>query len=508
MQWLNKAADEAMAAHPDGEILVESGSSPSGTYHLGHLREVITCDAIVLELRRRGRDARHIAYVDDLDGLRKIPVNVPAEFDKYLGRPLCDIPSPDGKARSYGEYFLKDLRDVSKVLGLDVEFIRSHKKYRTGFMIPAIEKCLEKVPQARKALEKISGRQLDENWSPIQIMENGYLKKRRFISLNDKDKTLDYEDKDGVVCTTGYAKGEVKLDWRLDWPGRWWLLDVGVEPFGRDHASAGGSYDTGVQIMKDVYGAKAPLAVPYDFVNLAGDTKKMSASKGTGLDALGTVKVLPPEIIRFFMLRFPPSKRLYFDPENGVSQLIDEFAELLAKGDKTDEEKQLVEISVNGMAPTVSSIPFTHLVASYQAALKDADKTLEVIRRTEHKQTVDDQEEIIRSELKYIDSWLKNWAPEDVKFELEPKPPKLTNDLEINYLQALAKKVTAAPADADGEWFHKAIYEFKDSAGLPPKQLFGSLYKVLIGKESGPRAGWFLSILPRDWLIKRLNLEA
>lgn len=181
MQWLNKIADEAMAAQPQGEILVESGSSPSGTYHLGHLREIITCDAIVLELRRRRREARHISFIDDLDGLRKIPVNIPDDYEKYLGRPLCDIPAPTGASSSYAEYFLKGLRDTAKALSIEAEFIRSHKKYRSGFFVPAIEKCLARVPQARAALEKISGRQLDEHWSPVQIMENGYLKKRRFL---------------------------------------------------------------------------------------------------------------------------------------------------------------------------------------------------------------------------------------------------------------------------------------------------------------------------------------
>src|SRR5436853_2605896 len=110
MQWLNTIVDDVIAQHPDGEILVESGSSPSGTYHMGHLRELVTCDAILTELRRRGREAQHIAFVDDLDGLRKIPVNVPAEFEQYLGRPLCDIPSPDGTKKSYAEFFIKDLK--------------------------------------------------------------------------------------------------------------------------------------------------------------------------------------------------------------------------------------------------------------------------------------------------------------------------------------------------------------------------------------------------------------
>jgi lysyl-tRNA synthetase class 1 len=509
MQWLNKVADDAIKAHPEGEILIESGSSPSGTYHMGHLREIITCDAILLELRRRGRDARHIAYVDDLDGLRKIPVNIPAEYEKYLGRPLCDIPAPSGTTKSYAEYFLKEFRDVAKALSMDVEFIRSHKKYRTGFFVPAIEKALEKTDKAKKALEKISGRKLDENWSPIQIMEDGYLKKRRFIDIDPKTKTLSYEDKNGVVKTTGYAKGEVKLDWRLDWPGRWWLLEVSVEPFGRDHASAGGSYDTGAQIMDDVYEAPAPMPVAYDFVNMAGDTKKMSASKGTGLNAMGVVKVLPPEIVRFFMLRFPPVKRLYFDPENGVSQLIDEFADLLAKEDKSADEEQLLYICRAGLENiTISRVPFTHLVSSYQAALKDPKKTIEIISRTESAKYIEQNTQIIQEELKYIDEWLKNWAPEDIKFELAPKPPAVISEIEREYLLALAKKIESAPAHADGEWFHKAIYELKDSTNLSPKQLFSTLYKVLIAKESGPRAGWFISILPRDWLIKRLKLEA
>jgi lysyl-tRNA synthetase, class I len=507
MQWLNKVADDVIAAHPEGEILIESGSSPSGTYHMGHLREIITCDAVLIELRRRGRDARHISYIDDLDGLRKIPANIPPEFEKYLGRPLCDIPAPTGTAKSYSEYFLKGFRDAAKTLSVDVEFIRSYKKYRTGFFVPAIEKCLERLPQAKKALEKISGRQLSETWSPIQIMEKGYLKKRRFVDINPKDKTLAYEDKDGVIRTTGYAHGEVKLDWRLDWPGRWWLLEVSVEPFGRDHASAGGSYDTGVQIMKEVYGVVPPLPVPYDFVNLAGDTKKMSASQGTGLDALGVVKVLPPEIVRFFMLRYPPLKRLYFDPENGISQLIDEFAALLAKDDKSDEEKQLIDVCGHNITPTVSGIAFSHLVASYQAALKDPQKTLDIIKRSQETSIAKAEQEIIQAQLVFIDEWLKKWAPPDVKFELAAKPPPIS-EKQRAFLEALAKKIESAPADADGEWFHKAIYELKDSTGLPPKQLFNTLYKVLIDKDSGPRAGWFLSILPRDWLISRLKLEA
>lgn len=510
MQWLNKIVDDVVERHPEGEILIESGSSPSGSYHMGHMRELVTADAIMLELQRRGRQAKHIQFVDDLDALRKLPINIPADYDKYLGFPICDIPAPDKSDTSYAEFFLKGLVDTCEVLGVDVEFVRSHKKYRAGFMVPAIERCLERVPQARQALEKISGRQLDEHWTPIQVMEDGRLKNRKFLSIDESAKSLQYQDAEGETQTVDYSKGEVKLDWRLDWPGRWWLLKVHVEPSGRDHMTKGSSYDTGVQIMKDVYEAEPPYPVSYDFINMAGDTKKMSASKGTGLDALEAAKIMPPEVMRFFILRSPPLKRLYFDPVNGVVQLMDEFAAFAAKTDRDDSEEQLLQIATRGIdKKTVSRVPFSLLVASYQAALKDPKQTLEIISRTEYAELAKQDAEIIQTELTFINTWLDKRAPEDIKFQLTQSVIKTDfNDKQTAYLSVLADKISAAPDDADGAWFHHAIYELKDSSQLEPKELFTTIYQALIGKQSGPRAGWFLSILPREWLIKRLRLEA
>lgn len=510
MQWLNDIADELIKRHPEGEILIESGASPSGTYHLGHLRELMTADAILLELRRRGREARHIQFVDDLDALRKIPYNVPQDFEQYLGKPLCDIPAPDGSQQSYADYFLQGLKDACETLGIDVEYMRAHEQYRSGWLAPAIERTLERLQPARHALETIAGRQLDEHWSPIQVMQDGRLKRRRFISLDKDAKTLRYETADGREQTARYDKGEVKLDWRLDWPARWWLLGVDCEPSGRDHVTKGSSYDTGVQIMKDVFEAEPPLSVPYDFINMAGDTKKMSASKGTGLDATEAARLIPPEVMRYFVFRFPPLKRLYFDPVNGVVQLMDEFAAFAAKNDRTESEEQLLYICTRDVrTKTVSRVPFSLLVASYQAALKDASTTLDIIKRTEYAEVAEADSSIIREELKFIDAWLETQAPPEVKFEVQSKvDASAFNDEQKQYLAALADKIEQAPADADGDWYHKAVYDFKDTSGLTPKQLFGTLYQALIGKDSGPRAGWFLSILPRDFLLKRLRLEA
>ncbi|MBI5906901.1 lysine--tRNA ligase [Candidatus Saccharibacteria bacterium] len=509
MQWLNKIIDEIIARHPQGEIIIESGISPSGSYHMGYLREIITCDAVKLELQRRGHQARHIHFVDDLDGFRKVPAGLPPGYEKYLGKPLCDMPAPDGSGQSYADYALKDFLDSVAKLGIEIDVIRSHERYRAGFFTKAIEKTLQDLPKVRKVLEEVSGRQLEKDWAPIQVNEDGYLKNRRFVSIDVAAKKITYLDPSDAEQVTDYSAGEVKLNWRLDWPSRWWLMGVNVEPFGRDHGTKGGSYDTGAALMKEVFDAPAPLPIPYDFVNRAGDTKKMSASKGNGILMSEVVTVLPPEVARYFILRYPPAKQLFFDPQGGVVRLIDEYAELLAKTEKTKADEQLIELSGHGIQSTVSSVPFSHLVSSYQAALKDPAKTLEIIGRTEERPIEESQKAIIEKQLVFIEQWLQKWAPDEVKFELAKSVEAAGfSETERAYLVRLADEIAAAPNDADGEWFHKTIYDLKDEFGLQPKEIFEPLYRALIGQESGPRAGWFLSILPRDWLVKRLRLEA
>ena len=509
MLWLETVVDEAIARQPEGEILVSSGASPSGVYHFGHLREVITCDVIILALRKRGRKARHIHVVDDLDGFRKVPINIPESYSQYLGMPLCDVPAPDGSGRSYADFCFDPFSDSMVKLGIEFDTIYSHERYRSGFYIPAIERSLDKIEMAKSAIQIVSGRQLDENWSPVQIMENGRLKNRKFINIDTNSKTISYETAEGDVTSVPYGDGRVKLDWRLDWPGRWWLMHVLVEPFGRDHASKGGSYDTGVAISKDIYNNPAPIPVPYEFINRTGDTKKMSASKGTGVNAHEITDVLPGEVIRYFMLRNAPDKRLFFDETDGLIRLVDDYAALLAKTDLTELDKEIIYLSSRGVTDrTISSVPFSHLVAAYQASLGDIDKTLEAIGRTEYAKAVENEADIIRREIAFVANWLKLWAPESIRFNLtDAVDPTTFSDVELAYLRALAAEIRLAPADADGNWFHNCVYSHRDTSGLKPGDLFTVLYRALIGKTSGPRAGWFLSILPRDWLVERLSMN-
>ncbi len=508
MKWLNDIADRLIAEHGDNEIVLSSGVSPSGTYHLGTLREVMTAEAIARELRRRGYAARHIHLSDDLDVFRKVPVDVPESFSEHLGKPLCDVPSPNGEG-SYADYFLKDLLVAAEGLHLDMEVLRAHEKYRAGFFTGVIEQTFAKLDEAKDIITAVSGRKLDPQWSPVQVIEDGRLKNREVVSIDTDAQTITYKNAAGENEVISYTDGRVKLNWRLDWPARWALLDVAAEPFGRDHATKGGSYDTGKELVEKVYDGEAPLPVPYDFINKTGETKKMSKSAGDTLTAVDLLKILPPELIWYFILRFPPSKLLFFDTGETLIKLFDEFSALLAKDEKTEEEKQLIELCMVGIEqPTVSRVPFTHLQVSYQSSLRDEAKTIDVIERTEYARAAREDADIVSRELAFIDNWLNEWADEDSVFTVQQTVDLNTfSDQQKKYFSRLAAIIEQAPDDADGEWFHKAVYGLRDEVNMQPKELFQSLYQLIIAKDSGPRAGWFLSTLNRDWLIARLKLE-
>src|SRR5690606_22966391 len=148
---------------------------------------------------------RHIHVSDDMDVFRKVPVGLQASYAQYLGRPLCDIPAPDGSNQSYADYYVGDLPTIAKVLHLDMEVVRAHEKYRSGFFVPTIETTLARLDDVKRILIEVSGRALPNDWSPVQVMEDGYLKNRKFLSIDTNQREITYEGKDGSPQVASYA---------------------------------------------------------------------------------------------------------------------------------------------------------------------------------------------------------------------------------------------------------------------------------------------------------------
>ncbi|HEX3082603.1 MAG TPA: lysine--tRNA ligase [Candidatus Saccharimonadia bacterium] len=501
--WLDQLVERVNQEHPDGELIVASGHSPSGTYHIGTLREIMTANAITWALGRSGRKARHIDFVDDFDAFRKVPKFVPEEWAKYIGRPLPLVPDPFDCHDSYGAHFLTQLYEGLEALGcVPDERVSGYENYRSGAMADVTATALDRLSEARRIITEVGGRQLDEHWAPVQILDDkDNLRTLKYAGWDGQRREVQWRDRDGGTGTVKLEDGRVKLDWRLDWPARWAKWGVSVEPFGRDHATKGGSYDTGKVLVSDVFGGRAPYPVPYEFINTLGDTKKMSKSVGNVLTPGDALEVMPPEILRYFVMGSRPSRTLNFDSGLGFYTLVDEYV----RARTTEGGAALGYARAAQAEETISSVPFNHLVSVHQAAREDEAATREILERTGYEEAVKGEWPVIARELRFVKNWLAKYAPASVKFAVQDTLPEVElTEAQRAFLAKLAHTIEAEQ-DLNGQGMHDAIYAAAEVAGLKAGQAFVALYRVILGQDSGPKAGWFLASLDHGWLLKRLR---
>lgn len=510
--WLNTVVDQIIAQYPTGEILVSSGISPSASYHIGHFREVLTADGLAWGIRQRGRKARHIHFVDNFDPLRKRYDFLPKEYDNYVGWPICLIPAPDGSDKSYATYFSEEFQTQAAKMGVEMEVVYSYEdQYKNGKMAPMIEAALAHGKAIRKIFKEVANRNLADDWVPIQILsDNKSFNEWRYKAIDTKAKTISYSDENGKEGSVSYTDGSVKLNWRLDWPARWALWGVQVEPYGKEHATKGGSYDTGAEFVKEVFDFQPPFPLSYDTINLVGDNKKMSSSLGNLITPAQALEIMPPEIVRYLIFRNLPKKVIYFDSGLGLYSLIDEFskAEEAVQNGQPHEFAEAYKVAAAITSKrTITSVPFNHLVSVYQAAQGRPEAIADMLERTGYKKVVAQQADTLEREIPYVANWLKKYAPESVKFSVQKSLPAVELSSEMGqFITILADKIEAA-ADLDGQAMHEAIYAAKDEANVKPGQAFQALYQLILNKNAGPKAGWFLSALPKEWLVNRLRRQ-
>jgi lysyl-tRNA synthetase class 1 len=505
--WLDQLVAKVTEQHPKGELIVSSGHSPSGTYHIGTLREVMTANAIAWALRRAGRDARHVDFIDDFDAFRKVPKFVPEEWSQYIGQPVSLVPDPWDCHESYGAHFVAQLHEGLTDLGaMPDETVYGHETHATGVFAEQIAAALDKLDTVKAILTEVGGRQLDEHWAPVQILDDdNSLRRRKFAGWEVEARRVHWRDRDGSEGSVGLDEGRVKLDWRLDWPARWAKWGVTVEPFGRDHATKGGSYDTGRVLVEQIFGGTAPYPVPYEFINTAGETKKMSKSVGNVLTPKDALEVMPPEILRYFVIKARPSRTLNFDSGLGLYTLIDEYTRDRAN----DAEAGAMAYAQAGSGDeTIAQVPFNHLVAVYQAARGEAAAVREILERTGYGDVARDDWPVVERELRFVKNWLDKFAPDNVKFAVQEQASQVELDEPQQKFLAKLADTIESEGNLNGQGMHDAIYAAAEVAGMKGGAAFRTLYRVLLGQDSGPKAGWFLASLDRRFLLRRLRLQA
>lgn len=506
--WLDLAVTDIIERYPEGKIVVSSGISPSAHYHIGHFREILTAEALCWRLRAEGRAAEHIHVVDDFDPLRRRYDFLPEQFERYVGWPLFRVPDPEGDCHaSYADHFFANFESYAQQMGIvPTRVVRNSELYLSGQMTVAIEDVLSKIERVKEIFARISNRQLEDDWTPLQIMtETGQFEQGKLSSWDKSAQTIN-----GV----SYTKGQVKMNWRLEWPARWRALGVMVEPFShQEHGAAGGSYDTGVAFSKEIFAYQPPLpGAQYGNIHIKGDAKKMSSSKGNLYTPAQVLEVMPAEILRYFVIKSRPEKQLDFDLQQGLYNLLEEFSKVeeAIESGQPSEFTEAVEFAkdLSGQVRrTISGVPFNHLVFAYQTARTDTAQVMSILERTGFDKAVKTERGLIETELKYVAAWLEKYASEQMKFELQEKLPKIEmSDSEQKFLDDLAARLEKGQFEA--QFIHDAIYACATESGMRPAEAFKLLYQLFLNKTAGPKIGFFLSTLESDFVLRRLRRQA
>ncbi|HEX2253217.1 MAG TPA: lysine--tRNA ligase [Thermoanaerobaculia bacterium] len=337
--WFEKIADtleqRAAVKIAAGEAIVcASGISPSGTIHLGNLREVMTVHLVAEELRSRGHQVEHIHSWDDFDRLRKIPAGVDESFSEHLGRPLAEVPDPWGEHASWAERHIAEFERCLARLGVTARFVRQSQAYPSGIYRESIQQAMA---ERGRIFDILAEHQAAERHDlPVEERRRAYYPFRVYCRSCRRDDTeiTAYEPATATVtyrCACGEERSfslddEVpgKLVWKVDWPMRWQFEGVDFEPGGEDHSSPGGSFTVGKRIVREVFGGEPPFYVGYAFVGVSG-ASKISSSAGTEATPGTALDIIEPCILRWLYMRRNVGQSFTIDFGPEMLRLYDEW---------------------------------------------------------------------------------------------------------------------------------------------------------------------------------------
>jgi len=512
MHWADVLADNLYKEKK--KHVLATGITPSGPIHIGNMREILTTDAVYKRLIAKGGDAELIYVADDFDHLRRVYPYLPKSYEKYVGMPISDIPCPCGDHISYADHYLLSFLNSLEEIGVKPTVYRANEMYKNGDYEEAIQTALDNTEKIKEIIQNISKRQLPKDWIPFNIRCEKCNKITNAKATLYEYPIIEYKCGCGFEGEVDIRKGGVgKLPWRIDWPARWKMLGVTFEPFGKDLGTVGGARDTGVNISEEIYKYPAPNFTMYEFILLKGKGA-MHSSKGTALSAEEMLKMTPPEVLRFLIINNQPNRHIVFDTGIGLLNLVDEFdkEERVFFG-KEEETKGMKDLNVTYKLAQPYDIPdripfqlpYRHLVTLIQLG-ETWDEVKKILLRTDQipKDISKTDERHLKQRVEHARYWLDNFAPDMVKFEIKKKMPNVDIDKKskdfLSNLNDTLENITWDP-----ESIHRTIYETSEDLNIPIKTAFKTIYLITLGQEKGPRAGYFLSNLDKDFVLKRIE---
>jgi lysyl-tRNA synthetase class 1 len=526
-------ADElATRVRDSGPQVVNDSKTPSGTVHVGSLRGPVILDAITRALRAHDIDTTLLYGVDDLDPMDAQALLTPDAIDREMGRPLAHVPDPAGDCHaSYARHFAGIFIDTFSGLGIHPDrYYWMSDIYPTGAMDRFIQIALDRAALVRDIYRRVANVQHPDTWHPIGVICPTCGKVGTTIVSNWDGERVFFECRPELVTwargcgSSGWISpfgGAAKLPWNLEWAAQWSHFGVTIEPCGKDLSTAGGSRDRSDAIAREVFEREPPINVPYEFLNIGG--KKMSTSKGRGAAAHTIAEVIPPEQLRFLLLRPKPNHAIDFDPD-GTDQIprlfdaFDQFAAATAGREVKGElppgfdatfRYSLLDPAADVAAEAAAFRPaFSHLAMLVQIPGVDVAERA----AAEKGSALTPREAAILGEREgAARGWLAVYAPDRAVIRVHDTLPEAVvelDDAQRSYLAALADSVGDDAPPASGDAWQNAIFAVASEEGLPAGRAFDAIYRVFLGRPNGPRAGWLLASLAPDFVIGRLRAAA
>ncbi|HSI40820.1 MAG TPA: lysine--tRNA ligase [Xanthobacteraceae bacterium] len=499
---------ERLKRFPKDEVLFETGYGPSGLPHIGTFGEVARTTMVRHAFRVLTGDripTRLLCFSDDMDGMRKIPENVPdpAALKPFLQRPLTAVPNPfGGDFASFGDHNNAMLRRFLDTFGFDYEFASATEYYKAGRFDAVLLRAAERYDDIMQVMLPTLGEERQVTYSPFLPISpiSGRVLYVPMKAVDAKAGTISFADEDGQDVTLPVTGGRVKLQWKPDFGMRWAALGVDFEMFGKDHQTNAPIYDR----ICDILGGRAPEHYVYElFLDEGG--QKISKSKGNGLTIDEWLTYASPESLALYMFQSPRSaKKLHFDV---IPKAVDEYFNFLARYPVQDWKTRLGNPvwHIHAGEPPTEEMPLTFGLLLKLASASNAEEKGVLWRLIErYAPGVSAQ----------THPTLDKLAGYAVRYFVDRVKPRrafrLPDDTEAAALVALDRALAALDGQEDADRraaiqdavldVARPIPRYQDQKRKGPDggpgvsfAWFSALYQVLLGESEGPRFGTFVA---------------
>jgi lysyl-tRNA synthetase, class I len=497
--WPFEEARKILKRYPQGKtsadgaavpIILECGYGPSGLPHIGTFNEVLRT-TMVRQAFAALSDAptRLIEFSDDMDGLRKVPDNVPnqAMLAAHLGKPLSRIPDPFETHESFAAHNNAMLRDFLDRFGFDYEFVSASDRYASGAFDDALRNVLRNYQGIMDIMLPTLRKERAATYSPVlPISEKSGIVLQVPVEVVDADAGLIRFDDDGDVVTQSVLGGKAKLQWKVDWAMRWVSLGVDYEMYGKDLT------DSGIQSGKiaRVLGGRPPESLIYEmFLDEKGE--KISKSKGNGLALEDWLTYGPPESVAFYAYREPKSaKQLHMGI---IPNTVDDYYKMRSQWHDQPLDKRLgnpVHHIHNGAVPK-DAPPVTFGLLLNLVGVMGAAATRDQVWAYLGNYAPDAKPET-HPELDALISHAIAYNRDVVATSLVRRKP---HGMEVAALKQLDAELARLPADTSAEEIQNIVYAIGKDGGFENlRDWFKALYETLLGSSAGPRMGSFIAL--------------